>query len=190
MELHPQHPKIKYEKGAIVNGEFKKILFATDLSNNCRHAFTYAAHLASRYCGHIIILHVLETVSESMELRLKGMLGDEKWEMLQSKHRHEAKAALIDKKSTLSTIHMALDTFSDIARNEECQYVVENIMIKEGHVVEVILKTAKEEGCDIIVLGSNKTMFTESNSLGRRTKSLLKRSRIPVMIIPPAEDQE
>ena len=173
-----------------MNTNFKKILFATDLSNNCRHAFTYAAHLASHYCGKIIILHVRETTSESMELRLRVFLGEEQWEMLQSKHRHEARAAIIDKKSTLSTIHKALDTFSDTARNDECQYVVENILIKEGHVVETILQTAKEEGGDIIVVGSNKTMFTESNSLGRRTKSLLKRSRIPVMVIPPVEEKE
>lgn len=190
MKRQLQHLKIKQKKGAVMNGEFKKILFATDLSNNCRHAFTYAAHLASRYCCNITILHVMETASESMEARLRGMLGDEQWEMLQSKHRHEAKNALIGKKSTLSTIHSALDTLSDPAQQDECQYVVDNILVKEGHVVETILETAKQEGCDIIVVGSNKTMFTESNSLGRRTKSLLKRSRIPVMIIPHAQDEE
>jgi len=173
-----------------MNADFKKILFTTDLSNNCSHAFTYAAYMATRYCGNITILHVLESVSESIESRLKGLLGEEKWEMLQSTHLHEARAALIGKKSTLSTIHKALNTFSDSAQNDECKYVVENILIKEGNVVETILQTAKEEECDIIVIGSNKTMFTESNSLGRRTKSLLKRSRIPVMIIPPAKDEE
>lgn len=173
-----------------MNANFKKILFATDLSINCRHAFTYAAHLAYHYCGSITILHVIENTSESVESRLRGLLGEEQWEMLKSKHIHEARAALIDKKSTLSTIHKALDTFSDTARNDECQYVVENILIKEGHVVETILETVKEEGCDIIVVGSNKTMFTESNSLGHRIKSLLKRSRIPVMVIPPIKGKE
>lgn len=174
-----------------MNGEFKKILFATDLSNNCRHAFTYAAHLASHYCGHITILHVMEAVSESIESRLRGMLGDgRQWEMIQSKHLHETRNTLIGKKSTLSTIHRALDTLSDPAQHDECRYVVDNILIKEGHVVKIILETAKEESCDIIVIGSNKTMFTESNSLGHRTKSLLKRSRIPVMVIPHAQDEE
>jgi nucleotide-binding universal stress UspA family protein len=108
--------------------------------------------------------------------------------MLQSKHLHEARAALIGKKSTLSTIHQALDTFSDPAQNDDGQYAVEKILVKEGRVVKTILETAQEEGCDLIVIGSNRTMFTESNSLGHRTKSLLKRSEIPVMKIPPASE--
>lgn len=171
-------------------GEFKKILFATDLSNNCRHAFTYAAHLASHYCGHITILHVMEAVSELIEPRLRIMFGEEQWEMLQSKHLHEARNSLIGKKSTLSTIHRALHSLSDPAQHDEYQYVVDNILVKEGHVVETILETAKQESCDIIVVGSNKTMFSEANSLGRRTKSLLKRSRIPVLVIPHPQDEE
>ncbi len=171
-----------------MKGDFKKILFATDLSNNCRHAFAYAANLASRYEGGITLLHVMETVSESLDSRLKGLLGKEQWEMLHSKHEHDARATLIGKRSELATIHQALDTFSSPLQNEECRYVVENILVKDGHVVDTILETAKEEECDLIVIGSNKTMFTDSKSMGRRTKSILKRSRIPVMMIPPADE--
>lgn len=171
-----------------MNGNFNNILFATDLSINCRHAFTYAANLASRYRGRITLLHVMESVPESMDSRLKTLLGKDQWEMLKSKHEHQARTSLIGKKSTLATIHQALDSFSDPAQNDDGQYAVENILIKEGRVVKNILETALEEACDLILIGSNKTMFTEANSLGRRTKSLLKQSRIPVMIIPPANE--
>ncbi|MBI9090810.1 MAG: universal stress protein [Desulfobacterium sp.] len=171
-----------------MNGNFNNILFATDLSVNCRHAFTYAANLASRYRGRITLLHVMESVPESMDSRLKTLLGKDQWEMLQSKHQHQARASLIGKKSTLATIHQALDSFSDPAQNDDGQYAVENILIKEGRVVKLILETAQEEASDLILIGSNKTMFTEANSLGRRTKSLLKQSRIPVMIVPPADE--
>ena len=171
-----------------MKGEFKKILFATDLSNNCRHAFAYAANLAARFEGGITLLHVMESVPESLDSRLKSLLGKENWEMLHSKHAHDARATLIGKKSELATIHQALDTFSDTARNTECRYTVENVLVKDGHVVETILDTAAEEECDLIVIGSNKTIFTEAKSLGHRTKSILKRSRIPVMVIPPASD--
>ncbi len=168
--------------------DFKKILFATDLSNNCRHAFAYAANMAARYEGGITLLHVMESVPESLDSRLKGLLGKEQWEMLHSKHEHDARATLIGKKNELSTIHQALGTFSDTAQSEECRYTVENILVKDGHVVDTILETAQEEGCDLIVLGSNKTMFTESKSIGHRIKSILKRSRIPVIMIPPADE--
>ncbi|MFK5952400.1 MAG: universal stress protein [Desulfobacterium sp.] len=168
--------------------DFKKILFATDLSNNCRHAFAYAANMAARYGGGVTLLHVLESVPESLDSRLKGLLGKEQWEMLHSKHEHDARATLIGKKSELATIHQALGTFSDAAQSEGCRYAVENILVIDGHVVDTILETAEEEGCDLIVLGSNKTMFTDSKSLGHRAKSILKRSRIPVMMIPPADE--
>ena len=171
-----------------MKGDFKKILFATDLSNNCKHAFAYAANMAARYEGGITLLHVLESVPESLDSRLKGLLGKEQWEMLHSKHEHDARATLIGKKSELATIHQALDTFSDGAQSEECRYAVENILVKDGHVVDTILETAQEEECDLIVLGSNKTMFTDSKSIGHRIKSILKRSRIPVMMIPPADE--
>ncbi|SMD00835.1 Nucleotide-binding universal stress protein, UspA family [Desulfocicer vacuolatum DSM 3385] len=172
-----------------MKGDFKKILFATDLTNNCRHAFAYAANLATRYEGAITLLHVMESVPESLDSRLKGLLGKEQWELLHTKHAHDARATLIGKKNELSTIHQALGTFSDTAQNEEYRYVVENILVKDGHVVDTILETAQEEECDLIILGSNKTIFSDSKSLGSRTKSILKRSRIPVMMIPPADDE-
>ncbi len=169
-------------------GDFKKILFATDLSNNCRHAFAYAANLAARYEGGITLLHVMESVPESLDSRLKGLLGKEQWEILHSKHEHDARTTLIGKKNELATIHQALGSFSEMASNEECRYTVENILVKDGHVVDTILETAQEEACDIIVIGSNKTMFTDVKSMGHRAKSILKRSRIPVMVIPPADE--
>lgn len=167
--------------------DFKKILFATDLSDNCRHAFSYAANLAARYCGGITLLHVMESVPESVDARIKGLLGKEAWDMMHKKHQHQARATLIGKQSELNKIHQALDTFSETAQNDACRYTVENILVKDGDVVQTILDTAIEEKCDLIVVGSNKTMFTDATALGGRVKSILKRSKIPVMIIPPAD---
>ncbi len=43
--------------------DIKRILYATDLSENARHAFGYAASLANRYGAKIIVLHVIEDFS-------------------------------------------------------------------------------------------------------------------------------
>ena len=40
--------------------EIKKILMATDLSENARYAFGYAASLANSYGAGITVVHVLE----------------------------------------------------------------------------------------------------------------------------------
>lgn len=170
-----------------MNLKFKKILFATDLSDNCRHAFSYAASLAAQYCGSITLLHVMESIPDSLDTSLKGLLGEEAWEMMHKKHEHTARSILIGKKSAAKSIHEALGIFSETAKNDECNYSVDNILVKDGDVVENILETSVEEECNIIVIGSNKTMFTDSTSLGHRAKSILKRSKIPVMMVPPVK---
>jgi len=43
--------------------QIKKILYATDLSENARYAFAYAASLANQYGAGVTILHVLEDPS-------------------------------------------------------------------------------------------------------------------------------
>ena len=166
---------------------FKKILFATDLSDNCRHAFTYAASLAANYCGSITILHIMEEMPESLDARLKGLLGKETWEIVHKKYENEARSILIGKQSELATIHNALNAFSETAKSDVCQYAVENILIKDGRVVDTILKTSEEEACDIIVMGSNKTILSGSTSLGSRAKRIIKGAKVPVMMVPPAE---
>lgn len=170
-----------------MKGKFKKILFATDLSNNCRNAFSYAASLAVKYDSRITILHVMETISESVDERLKALLGKDGWELMQKEQENSARAAIIGKKSVLGSIKEALDVFSRPSQDAEDRHTIENILIKEGNVAETILEASKDENCDLIVIGSNKTMFTDNTSLGVHMKKVLKRSKIPVLIIPPIE---
>ena len=168
--------------------EFKKILFTTDLSNNCRNAFSYAATLAVKYGCGITILHVLEKgYPESLDFRIRDFLGQEAWEIMQKKHENNARSAIIGKKTEMTIVREALDTFSETSGNDGGRTTVESILIKNGDVVETILEISVEEGIDLIVLSSNKTMFTDSTSLGRNMKGVLKRSKIPVIMIPPIE---
>ena len=51
--------------------EIKKILFPTNLSRSARHAFEYAVSIANRYGATITLLHVMEEVSHSSDVRLK-----------------------------------------------------------------------------------------------------------------------
>ena len=57
--------------------EIKKILYATDLSENARYAFGYAVSLANRYGAGITILHVMESSLGSESLMTK-FIGQEK----------------------------------------------------------------------------------------------------------------
>ena len=64
--------------------KIKKILYATDLSENARYAFGYAADLAQRYDALVTILYVMENMNHTVEVQVKDMIGQEKWERLKS----------------------------------------------------------------------------------------------------------
>ncbi|MBF0230282.1 MAG: universal stress protein [Desulfamplus sp.] len=167
--------------------DIKKILFATDLSNNCRHAFTYAASLSSKYCGGITLLHVMESLPDSVDAMITGFIGKERWETLHKQHENDARMTLIGKKNNQTMIHEAIDAFSKDVRTIDSDYTVDKILVKDGHVVDTIIYTALEENCDLIIIGSHKGFFSSNTSLGQVAKGVLKQSKIPVMVIPPVE---
>ena len=72
--------------------EIKRILFATDLSKNSRHAFNYAVSAADRYGATITILHVMEEISPFADRHLRSFIGEESWQELQKKPRTRSQA--------------------------------------------------------------------------------------------------
>jgi nucleotide-binding universal stress UspA family protein len=60
--------------------DIKRILYATDLSENARHAFAYAVSLANLYGASITLLHVLSEVPESLDRGVLGYISADRWE--------------------------------------------------------------------------------------------------------------
>ena len=58
------------------------------------------------------------------------------------------------------------------------------MVIKEGDVAETILKTAKDQNVDIIVMGSHSRKWLENILLGSETEEVLKKTTVPLYIIP------
>ncbi len=69
----------------------KKILFTTDLSENSRHAFTYAAALSTLHGARIIMLHVMEESTSSVNKHIANLFGEEKWQEMQEEHKLSAR---------------------------------------------------------------------------------------------------
>lgn len=165
------------------------ILFATNLSENCRDAFDFAASLATRYQATIVLLHVIEKMPDYVEGRLKGMLGEKKWNQLTATHEDTARQTLIGKRPTNELVRKALDQFCvDVGiDNTECGYVSREIVVRDGDVVEEILEQSKTYNCDVIVMGArSRGFFSKATPLGNTIKDVLRRSAIPVMVVPPA----
>ena len=59
-----------------------------------------------------------------------------------------------------------------------------NTIIREGEIAETILNTAKEIDADIIVIGAHSRNWFENIITGNDAKTILKRTTIPLFIIP------
>jgi nucleotide-binding universal stress UspA family protein len=169
----------------------KKILFTTDLSENSKHAFTYAAVSAARHGARIVLLHVREELKTGIEQHVASLFGQERWRKMQEEQKMSARDAIIGKRKAFDVIHEALASYSMFTDKTDAQVTIEerDILVKEGDVIDVILSTAAEEQCDIIVLGTHKGLRGKK-TISAVTKEILQRAKIPVLVIPPAEIKE
>jgi len=166
----------------------KKILFATDLSDNSRHAFKYAANLANHYQATLVILHVMEGLSDSFKNRITNFLGQEAWEHIRDTKETGVRKILIGKKSERHVLKRALSQISEKlqANGQLDPFEADEIIVGEGqNVAEEIRRTATEKNCDTIVMSGRGESLLDTTSLGRITRDVLKRTRLPVMVVPP-----
>jgi nucleotide-binding universal stress UspA family protein len=164
----------------------KKVLFATDLTDNARHAFYYAASEATRHSAGMVLLHVIDKSPRSVEAQLEGLFGADQWRAMQDGHERTARDIIIGKRTDFDVIRRALADFCADANagDPQCSFEAQEILVKQGDVSEEILKTAAEKGCDLIVLGAHKGLLGKT-ALGSVAKAVLHGAKVPVMIVPP-----
>lgn len=83
----------------------------------------------------------------------------------------------------LNDLHKSTGAFLDKAKKHLSDESIQ-IVIKEGDVAETILKTAKDVNADIVVMGSHSRKWLENILLGSATEEVLKKTTIPLYIIP------
>jgi nucleotide-binding universal stress UspA family protein len=160
--------------------EIKKILYATDLSDNARYAFGYAASLADHYDAQVTVLHVLEDISSAFNMHISGYLGEREWAKLQV----EKESALLD------TITERLNEFCSSAREEmrECKFIVEKILAVKGIPAEEILNQADANSADMIVMGTHGYGVFKDALMGGTARRVVRRSAVPVMVVRLPEE--
>ncbi len=167
----------------LTNIRIKKILYATDLSESAVHAFSYAVSLANMYGAGITILHVLaEFPGEDF---ITNMINSETWEEIKNRHYSEARDQLIGKKRDYRAIKEVLEAFSEeaLTGNSEQNFVTDEVLIKHGTPAEVITETAREQNCDLIVVGTHGHGTLADVFVGSTAKWVIKHSEIPVLVI-------
>lgn len=167
------------------------ILFATNLSQECMAAFDLAAAIATRFKATLVLLHVMEKMPDYIESRLKGMLGEEEWKKTIESQVSGARQQLIGKKSSNTMIQTALSQFcSDAGIDDDaCGYHSREIVVTDGEVIQDILECSRSYKCDLIIMGAS-SGFLSTNTIGPVIKGVMRKSKIPVMMVPPVNAQK
>ena len=171
--------------------EIKKILFTTDLSKSSRRAFDLAVGLAGRQGAGLVILHVMEEKAPHSDGYLKSFLGEERWRQIKENRETDAHQILIGKKREGALIRQALGEFFEVAKSDIGQdaFPTEDIIVAKGNIVDEILAIAENKSCDLVVMGYHVRGKLGETFLGSTTRRILRRSQIPVLLVPmPDED--
>jgi acetoin utilization protein AcuB len=155
----------------------KKILYATDLSQNSAYAFYFALDLARKHNANIVILNVVEPKS----LAVLPFMQRERIAKIQKASIEEA----------MEEIKNRLQSFCRRVEGQigpPCIELVSKILVPLGHPMEEILNIADREDCDLIILGTHGKGFLAHTFLGSTSNAVLNGTRKPVFIIPlPSE---
>ena len=155
--------------------DIKKILYATDLSENARYAFGYAVNLANRHDAKITVLHVVEELSSFAKSMVADMMGEKR--LADIKREKE--------KDIISDLKARLVEFCDDVQFEapSCPFVVDNTIVVTGHPVDQIVHQAEETDADLIVIGSHGRGGLADVTLGSTSRRVLRRSAKPVLVV-------
>ncbi len=155
--------------------EIKKILYATDRSENARYAFGYAMSLANRYGAGITILHVLEDVSPFADSLVINIMGEKKWGELRNANEQKV----------IDTIKERLTNFcEEVSRDlPECPFITDEILVKVGNPAEEILKQVGKRDFDMVVMGAHGQGFIEDAIMGSVSRRVVRRCKKPVLVI-------
>ncbi|GAB6907097.1 putative UspA4 [Desulfosarcina cetonica] len=176
--------------------ETKKILLATDLSEDCRNAYTHAFDIANACNGQIVLFHVITAspIASSLERRIDRLLGKGGFDTIMTDYASEARSVLIGKRkeidiirNALAKFRTALSRFSGDAKATPTGEPLpdDEVIVRNGDdVVEEILSVVQEKEIDMIVLSAHAKTSDEAN-ISKMMFQLLRLARVPVTIVPP-----
>lgn len=156
--------------------EYKTIVYATDLGDNTRPVFRTALSLARKYEAKIIMLHVVEPISSSMQAVVDTYLTEIDAKKV---YKDNLQAVLVKMKQRLK------DFCRDELNSHEFKSShVDEMLVVSGRPSEEIIKKAKEHHADLIVLGKSSRNVLGSDVSGSTSRRVSRYSNIPVLVVP------
>jgi nucleotide-binding universal stress UspA family protein len=168
--------------------EYRKILYATDLSEAGRYAFPYAASIAQRFDADLTVFHVLD--ERDFERDVVGYISEDFWKDLKTRELEEAKQILIARKRDDVEITNAVDQFCKDTMSQhhpDKPIVSYDVVVEAGDPVEEVLREAHTGGYDLVVVSKHGHGSVQDAVMGDTVRRILRRCKVPVLVVPLPE---
>jgi len=144
--------------------DIKRILFATDFSDNSKYALTFAISFAQKYDAMLFILHVIQQPSYPL-----GMYAEISFDAM-------------DKFS--QSISEAVEKEMQTLKEKDLKgYPKYECMIVHGTPFLEILRTAKEKNVELIVVGTHGRTGLDHVLFGSTAEKVVRRAPCPVLSV-------
>lgn len=158
---------------------FRKILYATDLSETARHAIRYACGIGVRHQADITVLHVvpdaLKQYSDGAGSDLSARAGD--------KGGREYNAKEIEAADDAVRRRMR-ETAAEIGRSFPfCPLSKEDVVVRVGDPAEEIVSMAREGDYDLVIMGTHGHGKLEGLMIGSVAEGVVRRCAKPVLVV-------
>ena len=148
--------------------KLKKVLVPTDFSESARHALTYGVSFAREYEAELTLLHVVENLTVGYASDLFPVPMAEVFQEISGYARSE------------------LAKLAEVAREKDVA-VLEQVV--QGKPSAEIIRFARENAVDIIVLGTHGKGVLDQALFGSTTERVVRRAPCPVLTVRLAEHE-
>ncbi len=103
--------------------------------------------MAGCFGAGLTVLHVLEELSPNAAAMVGDILGEERWKDLRNKNEDQVVQSIKD----------SIEKFCDDMEHklQECSFIIDKVIVEIGHPVDRIIRQAKKNNCDMIIMGSH-----------------------------------
>jgi nucleotide-binding universal stress UspA family protein len=151
------------------------ILYTSDLGGQTRPVFRHALAMAQQYDAKIIMIHVVEPMSDYAQAVVRTYLSKDVSNDMQKEVMQE----------TLSKMKGRLKKFyKDESSSGEYSENVKEVFVISGKPSEEILRVAEEENADLIVMGKSTRKVRGVRVMGSTARRVSRMSKVPVLVVP------
>ncbi|UCE78977.1 MAG: universal stress protein [Nitrospiraceae bacterium] len=159
--------------------KIKTILCAIDLSENSELVLMAAVREAAAHDTEVQVLHIIPSFDAAMAMPIVSFMGEKRFSQLMEEKKKETEATIRKKIDNLKKRMLENEPGGGIDR-------IKDIHVYKGDVVIEILNMATRLKADILVMGAHGKGITEHTFVGSVTRKVMRRIRVPVLLIPGA----